>query len=108
MINQPAPAPSNYDEWLIDELAKQPADPAAAADRPAAAAARASIINRASLYQLQAFLEDQRNIRLLNSQNGRGEDALIMEAWAADLELAQARITAKLAALFSTQTSKRQ
>ena len=108
MITQPAAASSNYDEWLIDALAKQPADPAAAADAPAAAAARAVLINRASLYQLQAFLEDQRNIRLLNSQNGQGEDALIMEAWAADLELAQARITAKLAALFSTQTSRHQ
>jgi hypothetical protein len=108
MINQPAAAPSNYDEWLIDALAKQPADPAAAADLPAAAAARASIINQASLYQLQAFLEDQRDIRLLNSQNGRGEDALIMEAWGSDLELAQARITAKLAALFSTQPAQRQ
>ena len=106
MINQPAPALSNYDEWLIDALAKQPADPAAAADHAAAAAARASIINRANLYQLQAFLEDQRNIRLLNSQNGQGEDALIMEAWAADLELAQARITAKLAALFSQRAQR--
>jgi len=108
MINQPVPAPSNYDEWLIDSLAKQPADPAAAADLPAAAAARAAIINQASLYQLQAFLEDQRDIRLLNSQNGRGEDALIREAWDTDLELAQARITAKLAALYHAQPAQLQ
>jgi hypothetical protein len=89
--------PSIYDRWLIDALAKHPAT---AAERPAAAAHRAALINRASLYQLQAFLEDQRDIRLLNSQDGRALDS--------DLELAQARITAKLAALRRAQPAKRQ
>jgi hypothetical protein len=97
--NQPTRTPSIYDRWLIDALAKQPADPAAAADLPAAAAIRAALINRASLYQLQAFLADQRDIRLLN-QNG--------QAWGSDIELAQARITAKLAALRRAQPAHRQ
>ncbi len=105
---KPTRAPSIYDRWLIDALAKHPTAPAAAAERPATAAIRAALIHRASLYQLQAFLADQRDIRLLNSQNGRGEEALIMEAWGSDIELAQARITAKLAALRRAQPAHRQ
>ncbi len=98
--NQPTRTPSIYDRWLIDALAKHPTAPAAAADRPATAAIRAALINRASLYQLQAFLADQRDIRLLNSQNG--------QTWGSDIELAQSRITAKLAALRRAQPAHRQ
>ena len=113
MINQPAAASSNYDDWLIDELAKQPADQSAA-DHAAAAAARASLINRASYYQLSNFLVDQDSIRFSNSLDMIGEsdeDAVeapvFMEAWDNDIELAEQRFAARSDALYAAQTTKR-
>lgn len=107
MIDQPAPFSSRYDEWLIDELDKQPAAQSAA-DHARAAARRAALINRASLYQLQAFLESQRALRWFNSISANGgtwvggvEAIIVIEASGRDLQLAQERIISKLAALFS-------
>jgi hypothetical protein len=110
MINQPSPNSSNYDEWLINELAKQPAAQSAA-DHATAAAHRASLINRASLYQLSNFLVDQDATRFSNTLDWSEEedvkDPIIMEAWDIDIELAEQRLTAKMDALYAAQTTKR-
>jgi len=90
MINQPSPNSSNYDDWLIDELAKQPA---------AAPAHRASLINRASLYQLQAFLEDENTTRKRNiiiSEGGiffEGVFGVVIEVSDSERELIEQRIS---------------
>ena len=109
MSNQPNPMSNQHDDWLIDkldELAKHPAQNAA--DHARAAARRAALINRASLYQLQAFRESQRALRWFNSLSANGgtwvggvEAIIVIEASGRDLQLAQERIISKLAALFS-------
>jgi hypothetical protein len=95
MINQPSPNSSNYDDWLIDELANQPADALA----PAAAAHRRSLINRASLYQLQTFLEDENMTRKRNIIISEGDIffdgvvGVVIEVSDSERELVEQRIS---------------
>ena len=88
MTNHPAPTSSNYDDWLIDELAKQPADPAQ----------RVALINRASIYQLQTFLEDENMTRTRNITIRQGDIffegvvGVVIEVSDSERELVEQRI----------------